>query len=237
MAAPCVLRRTLAEVTAWRVTIPVAEWNAAYGRDLQLFVDGVEVGQIGCAEAVRMGAVEGSTVVLPLTAFQPTSGVPSLLPHLPPPVPGATIELEQKRLEFLRKTGDLCACCGQRVQVYRRSITGAMAAWLISLVRGTTVTAQGASWTDVKTLPARGGDYAKLLYWNLIERIPPEDGRNSGQFRPTPEGFSFVAQHTTVSQYIYVYDEKLIGRGGRQLNVIEALGARFDYAALMSGNG
>lgn len=163
---------------------------------------------------------------------------PPILGVMPVAPPGALIALEQQRLNHERERGTRCSCCGQHVKVYPRPVNSSMARWLIDLCRKTTVLADGSfTWTNVKVTKARGGDYAKLLYWGLIEKQTPADGRNSGLFRPTAAGIEFAQRRTRVVQYIFLYNKQLLGWGGEFVDIVTALGKKFDYDALMRGEG
>ena len=136
--------------------------------------------------------------------------------------------------------GVVCPCCGQFAKRYRRSIHAQMAAWLICLVR---VWEREQDWVDVKTLPARGGDYGKLVLWGLARLRPnPNDPskRTSGLWLPTTTGVEFAHRRLRISKYVYVYNgavDTRAGAGGFDdplIDVVEALGERFDYEELMN---
>lgn len=154
---------------------------------------------------------------------------------------------EQIRLDGARASGTRCECCGQHVQVYRRTLYGSMARWLISLTRATQivtvtmrdgVSTQAYSWTQARDIPQRGGDYAKLAYWDLVEQHPdvPAEKRDSGLWRPTARGVNFVFGRVTIPQYAYVYAERVIGLGGPERDIRTCLGKKFNYEELL-GSG
>lgn len=159
--------------------------------------------------------------------------LPGLLPYFPKE--GGSILVEQERLDALREEGSDCRCCGQRVQIYPRTVYASMVVWLIGLVRASEPTATGYSWVHVDAIPAKGGDYAKLRFWWLIEQHPevPEGKKDSGLWRPTEWGVRFVHMDYVIFQHAYTYDNKVIGFGGASRNVTQALGKKFSYSELM----
>ncbi len=119
--------------------------------------------------------------------------------------------------------GGECACCGQHVQVYRRSIYKRMAKCLIWLA--TEYTENGQQWVSLKDGPAfRGGDNAKLSYWHLIVRHPTEEDL----YKPTQLGMTFVAQRQTIPKYAYVYDGKVQGFSEERVQISECLEGDFN---------
>ena len=77
--------------------------------------------------------------------------------------------------DWLRKKaskGARCPCCRQYVKRYRRPLGATMARVLIAFYKK-------PGWNRVKDLLGKndyGGDYAKLVYWNLLEGRPGCEG-------------------------------------------------------------
>ncbi len=113
-----------------------------------------------------------------------------------------TTTLKQAK-DFLRlyaEKGVRCPCCKQYVKVYRRVLGSQMARWLIWLVRTweqTDKARYGSTprfafdrrfeegtdvgvWVYIRQSPVRGGDYAKLIHWGLVEQKPNEKPRDNG---------------------------------------------------------
>ncbi len=84
-----------------------------------------------------------------------------------------------------------------------------------------------------------GGDYAKLRYWGLIDRMSNTDGtkRSSGMWRLTDLGRDFARGHTTVSAVCYYRHPEggVLGFEPEQISIREAIGKQFDYNKLMQG--
>ena len=86
--------------------------------------------------------------------------------------------------------------------------------------------------------PARGGDVAKLEYWGLLEEergVRPDGGR-AGYWRVTLRGEDWLHGKVEVPKYARVYDGRMLSLTGPSWSVFEALGKKFDYRELMSGD-
>lgn len=127
--------------------------------------------------------------------------------------------------------GIACLCCGQVVKLYRRSIGKSQARFLIWLVRSCE---REQRYYDCKDAPLRGGDYAKLRFWGLIEKEPASEHDNlpsgySGMWRPTPQGVEFANNRTRVQKYALVFDNKLFGFEGEYTCIEDCLPKYFDF--------
>ena len=85
-----------------------------------------------------------------------------------------------------------------------------------------------------------GGDYAKLRYWDLIEKSPKNPDpkkRSSGLWKLTELGRDFAHNRTTVSVACYYGHPEggVLGFEPEQVNIVDALGKYFDYEKLMAG--
>jgi hypothetical protein len=129
--------------------------------------------------------------------------------------------------------GVRCPCCDRLVRAYRRPLGADMARFLILLCRAYLAGPPG-EWVDVRAIPARGGDYAKLAHWGLIEQAPNDDParRSSGLWRPTPAGMAFAEGRTREPSHVFLLDNRRIGAEDATVDVYEALGRRFDFAEL-----
>jgi len=148
-----------------------------------------------------------------------------------------TIEEARQEIWRKRRVGAYCPCCGQKCRVYRRTITAHAAAWLVVLVRLWRET--GGQWIPVKTPElsrfTRGGDYAKLAHWGLIEQQVKgrAQTRQSGMWRPTSRGVAFVDDQERVPQYCHIYLNKVMEFTGVDITINQALGRKFDYNELL----
>jgi hypothetical protein len=134
--------------------------------------------------------------------------------------------------------GARCPCCGQFAKIYRRRVHATMARELIAIWREA-----GCDWvhlpTLLKTTGAHGGDTIKVKYWNLIEpdNETREDGSTrTGWWRLTDSGRAFVLGEKSIPKYVMIYNEQSYGFSEDMVTIRDALGAKFDYQALMRGD-
>lgn len=157
-------------------------------------------------------------------------------------------ELQGKMKRLSRGSGVYCPCCSQLVKVYEREITGSMA-YVAILIYRHFLHNEGEGWLHVPEYlssmatigsAVRGGDWAKLRYWRVIEEKPEEkrkDGSNrAGFYRMTSTGVSFVKGEIKVPRSILIYNDKFLEYGKGTVSIHDCLGKKFDYAALMAGN-
>ncbi|AAN16812.1 hypothetical protein Cali_181 [Mycobacterium phage Cali] len=153
-----------------------------------------------------------------------------------PPTADQTIrEGREFVIQGAENGGVKCPVCGQRAQVYRRSINSGMARALINQWR-----AVGQTWTKTRLLWTMTHEAAQLQWWGLIQgRDSREDGGRGGEWRITDLGRDYLLEKATVPKYAKVYDGELLGLDSSegQAGIRDALGKRFDYAKLMAGEG
>lgn len=154
--------------------------------------------------------------------------------------------------------GVRCPCCKQYVKIYKRTLGSQMARWLIWLVRTwehvdkgsygstprfeSTRRAPHGAWVDIRLSPVRGGDYAKLAHWGLVEQKPNDgkkdngakDTKDSGYWRPTYKGIDFVRRRITVPSHVYLYDNVKLKEEERMISIDDALGKKYSYDELMN---
>lgn len=140
--------------------------------------------------------------------------------------------------------GIACPCCGQKVYIYKRKLTGSMARALIAL------------WQHEETIPF--GEYTHIerliklqprlstavrsnctlpKHWGLLDQQPGvrEDGSSrTGYFRLSSLGREFVTGGARVHLRACLFNNKLIGMTGPQVTIQEVIGTKFDYEELMS---
>jgi hypothetical protein len=148
------------------------------------------------------------------------------------PATARTLADAQDEVQIGRDDGIECPCCGQWCKVYIRKLSSSMARWLIELVRRHDLP---GDWIDVRTFNLRGGDYAKVAYWDLAESRGNDDPtkRTSGLWRPTMAGIKFVWNEASVPSHVYVYDGRVLGYSSEPVWIRQALGSRFNYEELM----
>ncbi len=162
---------------------------------------------------------------------------------------GADSTVAQARAWVDQRTPIGCECpvCHQYARRYRRQVNSAMATALILFFRWHEK--HPGEWLHVPTfiaerhLPAgldaalRGGDFAKLRFWGLIESKPGEirsdDSDRAGIWRITALGTRFVRDEVTIKRYALVYNNHVTGSEGSGVTIKECLGKRFSYDELM----
>lgn len=147
-------------------------------------------------------------------------------------------ETLEEAKEFLRENwenGVPCPCCKQFVKLYKRKLNSSMARTLINLYRASDGLQSWHHHTDFRT---ESNDYPYLKIWELIEEKEhdPEDTtkKNSGYWRLTSKGIDFVQDEGTVKSHIRTYNSKFYGFAGKQVNIRECLGKKFNYEELMN---
>ncbi len=143
--------------------------------------------------------------------------------------------MDQQFLERL-KSGEktTCECCGRYAQMYKRKITSTMAKQLLEFVR-----AGGAKQyihtAKVVSDRSGAGDFAKLRYWGLIMPLENDNPakKTSGYWTLTHEGRSFIKGLWAVAEYIFVYDDEVIGRSDKVAFFHDCLKQHFNYGELM----
>tara|TARA_Y100000590_G_C15471202_1_gene920230 strand:+ start:32 stop:556 length:525 start_codon:yes stop_codon:yes gene_type:complete len=142
---------------------------------------------------------------------------------------GRKLAEARAEVEAGRAEGIECPCCEQFCRIYRRKLNNEMARWLIWLVR------QGSGWVDVKKSNVRGGDYGKLIHWQLVEQKRNADTakRTSGLWRHTQAGADFAHGRSRVPSHVFIYNNAPVGFSDLTIDIREALGRGFDYADLM----
>lgn len=160
---------------------------------------------------------------------------------------GVTLHEARQWLRERVNDGVRCPCCTQHAQVYWRSINSGMAVGAVTLYRWQL--AHPGQFAHLPTvLGRRSAEEAKLRYWQLIEEEPKvrPDGGRSGYWRLTSAGLAWAGSQTKLPRYVRVYDGRALGppasfsKTGKwmpDVSVRDALGDKFDYDALMRGEG
>ncbi len=148
-----------------------------------------------------------------------------------------TLKQAKDWLRLRADKGARCPCCKQYVKIYKRVLGSQMARWLIWLVRTWEKLPLGTQWVDIRQAPVRGGDYAKLIHWGLIEQKQNDDEKDtkdSGLWRPTHRGIDFVCRRIMVPSHVYLYDNIKLKEEPRKIMIDDALGKKFSYSDLMN---
>ena len=144
-------------------------------------------------------------------------------------------------VEKIKSSGNLghCPCCNQPVKVYRRKLNARMTRALIEIYKASKNNEEyihvGELLTSLK-INAGNSEYSKLAYWKLLEIKPNTDPekKDSGFWRLTDFGRSFVKNELSVFSHVFIYNtQRLAYDKGLKVNVIECLGKQFNYQKLM----
>jgi hypothetical protein len=168
----------------------------------------------------------------------------------------ADISLADARLWLMGRMdkGAECPCCRQYAKIYRRKLTSSMAYALILICRYYRNVHDPHSLSEWLHVPewlsktsqfgatVRGGDWAKLVYWELIEPktgSEREDGSERvGYYRLTEMGLRFVKGEVRVPRVALVYNQSLLRMDDTvKVDIREALTEKFDYGELMGWQG
>jgi hypothetical protein len=142
-----------------------------------------------------------------------------------------------------------CPVCDHGIKIYKRKVNSHMAAILCVLYSYTKKTKE--IWVHLPNLIAkyskqgiRGGDYALLRHWGLIEAAVgsrPDGCPRTGMFRITQHGKALVEGLTKIPKYLWIYRSKVVSKTDISLrpkanplvSIRDCLEERFDYQELM----
>lgn len=148
-----------------------------------------------------------------------------------------TLEEAKQFLRERLEEGAECPCCTQFAKVYKRKLYSTMARHLINLYWKHENDPSETYFHISDFCPKHPGDFAKFLYWGLVEEKPKDEDdtskRTSGYWALTLEGRLFVENQTTVLSHVKIYDGRLMGFTGKKISIKEALGKDFNYEELM----
>lgn len=158
-----------------------------------------------------------------------------------------TLEEAKQWLRARFEDGAECPCCTQFVKLYKRKLNSSMALAAVYIYKYFQ-SHQSAEWLHVPSYlsrittgaTVRGGDWAKLRYWGLIEDqkgVRTDGSERVGNYRITNNGKLFVAGDLRVPKHMFLYNGELQKRRDTETTSIEeALGEKFSYSELMGMN-
>jgi hypothetical protein len=97
-----------------------------------------------------------------------------------------------------------CPCCDQTVKLYPRPLNYEISTWLAALVDAYEAEPH---WVHNREVKARGGDYAKLRFFDLVERHP----ERKGFWKPTQLGIDFVQGRAPAPAFALLYNNTCFG--------------------------
>lgn len=153
----------------------------------------------------------------------------------PKPDDSRTLGEVRQELTDNFETGIHCAACTQYVRK-RHSKLGASSAYaLIRLFNLTGDYHHVREFAEGREGIRRSSQWAELLHWGLIDEAANEDPtkKSSGMWRITLKGIQFVKGEITLPKYIWLFNANFMGFDGEQIDIVAALGNKFDYQELM----
>jgi hypothetical protein len=145
----------------------------------------------------------------------------------------------QQKLLFSqdKRKGYTCDCCGQFVKIYSRSFNSNMALALLMLYKN-----RHKGFLHLEDLMKsegykRCGDASYLQHYYLIEPLKEkrEDGsKRNGCYRITGRGILFCEKNLLVQERFLIFNNKIQGFEGSEIDIEKALGTKFSYDKLMS---
>jgi len=159
---------------------------------------------------------------------------------------GGDLDVAQEWLRQRLFSGAPCPCCLGLAKIYRRKLHASIARAAIFLWHCGGDAAEG--WVDVAEQAAarrrpditRSREHNKLAYWTLAEMYGGDGAtgaRYDGKWRLTDSGRLFVTRRLTVPSHAVIYDGRVLELDGSQVDIVAALGKKFDYWELMQGGG
>ena len=121
-------------------------------------------------------------------------------------------EARAKMEEFLSApNGVYCPCCRRVNKIYRRGMTWEAGAWLCLLVKRYLSDDRWHRVSDFYNL--RGGDYAKLRFWDLavMKEGSSYDKKVAGLWKPTEKGIRFARGDIKLPYKALVYLDECVG--------------------------
>ena len=152
-----------------------------------------------------------------------------------------TIKEEKARLRkvvLVEKKQTVCGCCGQKVQLYKRTFNGNMAralALIYKLANKDYIHVQKEF--SKLNLRATSMDYIQLSRWKMIESKPnpkDPDKKDSGLWRITDYGIQFLNKSIKVPAFVYVYDNKTHSYSTLEVSIIDIIDKKFKYSELFN---
>ena len=144
-------------------------------------------------------------------------------------------EARDKLRRMVEPHGHTCPVCKLWSQVYRHKCDSAMARTLIRMYHAGALREP----LHIPSLPGDNHKVSQLSWWNLVaeERLTRPDGGRAGYWWLTPVGQEFVLGRSTITKYARIYDARVLGHIGDQVDIKHCLGSKFNYRDLMGGAG
>ena len=158
-------------------------------------------------------------------------------------------EIDRIKKEAKTNKGAICGCCGQKVKMYRRTITAEMCVALILVYkyyRHHPNADTSKYYTkeeffmqiiDDKDTSYIINDFTKLKYWDLLAPMPTHPDKviyKKGHWGLTDNGAKFVQREIAMPKYALVYNDMVDSHITEPVMIDEILSeAGFDYTELL----
>jgi hypothetical protein len=145
-----------------------------------------------------------------------------------------TIGEAKAYLHDRRFEGARCPCCDHMHRIYRRRVSRSQVRFMHDLA---TLSRQRTgirlSFVDVREIAGahmRGGDYAKLAYWGLVQRAPEDPGL----WALTAKGWSFLQGRIRIPRYLWIEDGSVVREDSDTVDVHDANRATFVLSEVLA---
>lgn len=158
--------------------------------------------------------------------------------------------------DFLPKVydGAQCHTCNQYAKIYtRRKISFTMVVGLVVLykywkrgldplpefVKVKPIFEKSNTIGQLPKVPTGGGDFCKLRYWGLIDKLEGHREDSSprvGVYRLTAKGIKYLCGKISVPERAAIYATQFLGLIGDDKTVFDSMKKNFDYSELMEWN-
>ena len=133
--------------------------------------------------------------------------------------------------------GYICPSCSLFVKRYTRKLNSSMALVLIEIYRsGEKDYIHVENFLKKINKPGLRADFHKLVHWNLLAKKiekREDDSKRNGFYKITLQGEMFVEGKITVPESVLIFNGEFEGFKGKQVNIIDVLGTKFNYKELM----
>ena len=147
--------------------------------------------------------------------------------------------ITELRAEIMRDRDQGCQCpvCDQYVKLYKRNFNSAMSVAMIKIYQAFDKDPD-LEWLKVEDylkadpkLPSTiRGDFAKGVYWNLLDKQDGErtDGsKRIGYYKITQKGKDFVCGKVAIPKWVRLYNNEVLGFAEERVTIQQALGTKF----------
>lgn len=141
---------------------------------------------------------------------------------------------------MLQQKNSTCPCCSQKVNMCSYKIYDSSALALIKLKQLTDKKKKPYhvyDFAESTALHVRASHYADLRHWGLIEPFKSNDPKkkSSGFWTITQKGIDFVEGKIRLPEKIKMFNNTFFGYDGDDIDIIQALGQKFNYYEIMLG--